>query len=89
MATKGKAGRRGAAGRFPLAAEVETFEAHLSDWADRPGQFVLIRGRDVLGFFPRYEEALEAGYERFGDGPFLVKEIQPDEPVRRLGHVVL
>ena len=69
------------AGHFPLAEEVKTYEAHLPAWADREGQFVLIKGRDVLGFFPRHEEALEVGYERTGAGPFLVKQILAHEPV--------
>jgi hypothetical protein len=56
-------------GPFPLAEEVRTYEAQLPGWADREGQFVLIKGRDVLGFYPCHEEALEAGYDRLGGRP--------------------
>ena len=52
---------------FPLAEEVRTYESHLPGWLDREGQFVLIKGRDVLGFFPSFEEALEAGYQQLGN----------------------
>jgi hypothetical protein len=76
-----------AAASFPLAEEVRTYDAHLAGWADREGQFVLIKGRDIIGFYPRYEEALEAGYERLGDGPFLVKQIILHEPVYQLGQI--
>ena len=75
------------AGPFPLAEEVRTYEAHLAGWADREGQFVLIKGRDILGFYPRHEEALEAAYDQLGDGPFLVKQILLHEPIYQLGHI--
>ncbi len=74
---------------FPLAEEVRTYDAHLPGWADRESQFVLIKGRDVLGFYPRQEEALEAGYDQLGGGPFLVKQIRAHEPIYQLGHIEL
>jgi hypothetical protein len=72
---------------FPLAEEVRTFDAHLAGWADREGQFVLIKGSDILGFYSSYDEALAAGYDRLGDGPFLVKQIILHEPVYQLGRI--
>ncbi|MFI5454376.1 MAG: hypothetical protein ACHRXM_02905 [Isosphaerales bacterium] len=74
---------------LPLAEEVRTYEAHLPGWANREGQFVVIRGRDVLGFYPRHEQALEAGYDQLGSGPFLVKQILAHEPIYQLGHIEL
>jgi hypothetical protein len=76
-------------GSDPLAEEVTTYESHVPGWADREGQFVLIKGREVLGFFPRYEEALEAGYDRFEASRFLVKQILMREPIYQLGRVEL
>ena len=72
---------------FPLAKEVEAYEAHLPGWTDREGQFVLIKGRKVLGFYAGYEEALHAGYVQVGSPPFLVKQICQDEPIYTLGGV--
>jgi hypothetical protein len=72
---------------FPLADEVRTFDAHLPKWADREGEFVLIKGRDIIGFFPRYEMALALGHEKFGAGPFLVKQILRFEPIYQVGHI--
>ena len=43
---------------------MHTYEAHVPGWVDREGQFVLIKGRGVLGFYSRHEEALDAGYDR-------------------------
>jgi hypothetical protein len=76
-------------GDSPLAEEVTTYDSHLPGWADREGQFVLIKGRDVLGFYTRDEDALEAGYSRLGSGPFLVKQILFLEPIYELGRVEL
>ncbi len=76
-------------GFFPLTEEVTTYEANLAEWSNRAGQFVLIKHRDVLGFYSRHEEALEAGYERLGNETFLVKQILRDELIYQVGHVEL
>ena len=74
---------------FPLAEEVRTYESHLPVWLDREGQFVLIKGRDVLGFYPRYEQAMEAAYDQLGNVDFLVKQIAQYERIYNLGCVEL
>jgi hypothetical protein len=74
---------------FPLGEEIATYDAHLSGWADREGKFVLIKDRDVLGFYKHHEEALEAGYSQLGGGPFLVKQIRAHEPIYQLGRIEL
>lgn len=95
MTTKSRAKRipktvtEAAVAPFPLAEEVRTYDALLADLADREGQFVLIKGREVLGFYQRHEEALEDAYERLGGGPFLVKQILLHEPIYQLGQIEL
>jgi hypothetical protein len=95
MATKSrpkqdqKPGAEATLGSFPLMEEVRIYEAHLPGWADREGQFVLIKRRDILGFYSRYEEALKAGYEQLGNVPFLVKQIFRHEPIYQVGHIEL
>ena len=95
MASKGRPRRekaeedKAATGPFPLAEEIMTYEAHLQGWADREGQFVLIKCRDVLGFYPRHEDALDAGYDRLVCGTFLVKQILVHEPIYQPGRVEL
>ena len=74
---------------FPLKEEVRTYEAHLPRWTDREGQFVLIKGREVLGIYLRREDALAEAYDRLGSGPFLVKQILVHEPIYQLGRVEL
>ena len=68
-----------------LEKELETFHrelpALLADSARR-GKFVLIHGDSVADCFPTFDEALAAGYERFGLAPFLVKEVTEHEKPR-------
>ena len=60
-----------------LADEARTFNDNVEAWsAKHGGEFVLLRGTTLIGFFPTYEKALEAGYERFGLAPFFVREIR-------------
>jgi hypothetical protein len=47
---------------------------------DHEGQWVLIHGDDVAGFWPTEDEAYDAGCDRFGPGPFLVMPVVKDEP---------
>lgn len=66
----------------PLADEARTFNDNVEAWAaEHDGEFVLLRGTALIGFFPAYEEALEAGYERFGLAPFFVRQVRyPQRP---------
>jgi hypothetical protein len=61
--------------------ELEVYNSHLIDLLSQEGKFVVIRGEEILGAFDTYDAALEAGYDRFGPVPFLVKKIQRVEPV--------
>jgi hypothetical protein len=61
--------------------ELEVYSEHLIDLLDHEGKFVVIRGEEIAGSFDTYEVALEAGYERYGPVPFLVKKIYHVEPV--------
>ena len=47
--------------------------------ADKRGQFALVHGEIVADVFPTFDAALEAGYDRFGLDPFLVKEVTEHE----------
>jgi hypothetical protein len=72
---------------FPLAEELACYEANRPGWlGQHEGEFVLIKGPQVVGFFPDHESALEEGYRRFGVVPLLVKQILQVEPVYTLAH---
>ncbi len=52
------------------------------------GQFVVIKGKSVLGYYRDRPSALAAAFKEYGAVPVLVKQIVEMEPVRRLGSVV-
>ena len=62
-----------------LQKELATYEARRSELLDRAGEYVLIRGDEILGFYHSYEDAIAGGYEKVGLKPFLVKKIEPVE----------
>jgi len=68
-----------------LEYETEIYRLHLIDMLGvndvNEGKFTAIRGGDIQGPFASYEDALEAGYERHGLVPFLVKKIERDESI--------
>jgi hypothetical protein len=62
-----------------LASERSVFEQHLEEWrADKVGQFVLIKGAEVIGFYPTVGEATTDGFRRFGLEDFFVDQIRPN-----------
>lgn len=68
-----------------LEREIEVFNRELSGLLANPvnaGRFVLIGGEppEVAGVYPTEDEAITAGYERFGlSATFLAKQIAPAE----------
>jgi hypothetical protein len=65
-----------------FARELEYYEQHKPEYLKTfPGLYVLIKGDQMLGPFPSSEVALEAGLNRFGLTPFLVKQVLEHEPI--------
>src|SRR5689334_19262754 len=57
-----------------LREELAYFEANRAKWLGRyEGQYTVIKGDQVAGFFPTLEEAYEEGLVRFGHVPMLVR----------------
>lgn len=64
--------------------ELETYRRELPRLIleGKGGQHALIRGDEILGYFPDFERALAAGYERCGEDFFLIKQVgEPDRPI--------
>jgi len=60
--------------------EIKCFEEHKPDLlAKAEGQYVLIKGDELLGIFSSRKEAVKEGYLRLGNVPFLVKLITDEE----------
>ena len=63
-----------------LDHELATYRRELPRLLTAEGRFVQIMGDQVAGVFDAEEDALEAGYDRFGlDTPFFVKQIVANE----------
>lgn len=67
----------------PLATELSIFESNKSRWLEEhEGEYVLIKGEEVVGFFEGEFDAARIGFERFGDNvPILVRQITSFDPV--------
>jgi len=64
-----------------LEKELETYTRELPRLLaeGKQGKYVLIRGEEVGGVFATRDAGLDAGYDRYGLRPFLVKEITERE----------
>jgi len=66
----------------PLDLEARVFDQHIGEWRKTHlGEFVLIKGDDVVGFYPSLEHAFRVGTGRFGLEPFSVRQIVPMDVV--------
>ena len=65
-----------------LESELKAFEQHKSELiGSSKGKFALVKGNTVVGVFDAEMDAIRQGYERFGNVPFLVKQIvEVEEP---------
>ncbi len=72
-----------------LEKELETYKEKLPGLAADEGKFVLICGSEVVNTYTSYEDALKAGYDKYGVAtPFLVKQIQTTEQVHFISRFV-
>ncbi len=66
-----------------LKQELATFEKNRSKLLGSfKGRYALVKNDDVVGTFETQQDAIDAGYEKFGNVPFLVKLItEVDETI--------
>jgi hypothetical protein len=65
-----------------LERELAVYNEHLMDLLANEGKHVVVHGEEIEGPFDTYEDALQAGYTKFGVVPFLVKKITRLEPIQ-------
>lgn len=59
-----------------LQKELEIYEAHRDELlGTAEGKYVLIGNGEVLGTFVCEADAIDQGYQRLGNVPFLVKQV--------------
>jgi hypothetical protein len=66
-----------------LSTELELYEAHKPEWLQsHRDEFVVVKGKGLLGFFTSFHEAYSAGVHEYGaDADFLVKRVVPQDAV--------
>jgi hypothetical protein len=69
----------------PLFVEWDTYRREVGRLLTdgKEGQFVLIKGQQVVGLYATEREALDHGYRMFPCQAFLVHQVQKREPVLR------
>jgi hypothetical protein len=68
-----------------LERELETFNRELARLLQEEGsrgKYALVHGDQVDSLWDSVDQALEAGYDRFGLEPFLVKQVTEHEQPR-------
>jgi hypothetical protein len=59
-----------------LQRELDTFVVHREKLlSEAPGKFALVHEAELAGVYDSQMAAITAGYERFGNVPFLVKQV--------------
>lgn len=59
-----------------LSKELETYEKNKQELLkENRGKFVLIKGDNIINIFDTYADAVKVGIDKFGNSPFLVKQI--------------
>lgn len=64
-----------------LEKELEIYNQNLSVLLKDEGKYVLIYGKNIVGIYSAYDDALKAGYDKAGLEPFLVKKISGAETI--------
>ena len=72
-----------------LLEELLTYKAHLDELLQRKGDYVLIKGRQVVGIFADRQDAMKKAVDLFGVDPALIKRIVAREPIVTLGGAAL
>jgi len=66
-----------------LEAELATFDANRESLLGTAiNKYVLVKGTEIIGTYDTERDAVNEGYRRFGNVPFLVKHVLPtDRPL--------
>ena len=63
-----------------LQREIATYESKRSElFGEHAGEFVLIKGDDVVDIYRDERAAIDAGYKKFGNTAFLVRKVAESE----------
>ncbi len=70
-----------------LWQEVETLRRNLDEVLKHPGEFVLIKGDDIIGYYKDFKACMEEGYRRFLNEVFMAQSVDAitNPIIHRLG----
>jgi hypothetical protein len=72
-----------------LLEELITYKDHLDELLKRKGDYVVIKGRQIIGIFADRHDAIEKAVDLFREEPALIKRIVAREPIITLGGAAL
>ena len=62
--------------------EIRLFEEHRAEWLEHhKGKVALVKGETIEGFYGSAQDAYHRGVNLWGDVPFLIKDVLPEDPV--------
>lgn len=67
-----------------LEKEYETYQNKRQELLKDEGKFVVIHGDEIAGVWSTWEEALDAGYGKYGLTPFMVQHIEAVDTIWHL-----
>ena len=63
-----------------LSAEIATYQAQRAKLVEEHvGEYVLIKGDQIIGFYETEAHGLSAGYKRYANAGFLVRHVSESE----------
>ncbi len=72
-----------------LSAEVNAYEAMKPELVSKyEGRFVLFKQHDLLGVYDSFASAFEAGVQKLGNVPMLIKQVERVETVVEVPTVI-
>ena len=72
-----------------LETEIHYFEQHRVEWVKHHREkFALVKGETLHGIYDTADNAYEAGVEAWGNVPFLIKQILPEDPIEQVPALV-
>lgn len=65
----------------PLSDNIEAYEEMQHDLeCDHTGEWVVVHNRQLIGLYPDLEAAADVATERFGIGPYLIRQVGIPNP---------
>ena len=70
---------------LPFQDELAYYNQHRAELLSKyEWKFLLIKGSELVGTFDSAQQAYQEGLGRFGNAPFLIKQVLREESVQRI-----